>query len=41
MSKLPAKQEVDESVLEAYADDIDDNDYVFVLCKGAEKEKSL
>lgn len=36
MSKLPAKQEVDESVLEAYADDIDDNDYVFVLTETGE-----
>ena len=36
MSKPMTKQEVEEELLETYADDIDDNDYVFVLTETGE-----
>lgn len=36
MSKPMTKQEVEEELLETYADDIDDNDYVFVLSETGE-----
>jgi hypothetical protein len=36
MSKPMTKQEVQEELLETYADDIDDNDYVFVLTETGE-----
>ena len=36
MSKPMTKQEEQEELLEAFADDIDDNDYVFVLTETGE-----
>lgn len=36
MSKPMTKQETEEELLESFADDIDDNDYVFVLTETGE-----